>query len=238
MGNMMISVWRSGSHNQKKTGIELDLVRKNRTAIFCYWQFEVGCSYSCMNFYFHLVMSTDVCVSSPWNFILFYFSFLFYYSYYCTLTTGCSNNVSWLVMNWTNMGFISHHTSWWTPTKASKNLYKKIFSLQQSFPFKNSQKFPCWTILLNFWYIFPSCHASQFLVNFLPVNFWHNASQAVNIWSLGYSNLYSQPSTCTGTDNKATATHRLTQQPQQPHITSTTLNNSKHDVCNNEDTTR
>ena len=77
-GNMMISVWRSGSHNQKKTGIKLDLVRKNQTAIFCYWQFEVGCSYSCINFYLHLVMSTDVCVSSPWNvFFFFFFPFFF-----------------------------------------------------------------------------------------------------------------------------------------------------------------
>ena len=37
--------------------------------------------------------------------------------YYCTLMTGCSNNASRLVMNWKNMGFIMHHTSWWTPTK-------------------------------------------------------------------------------------------------------------------------
>ena len=28
---------------------------------------------------------------------------------YCNLTTGCSNNASWLVVYWTNMGFIAHH---------------------------------------------------------------------------------------------------------------------------------
>ena len=37
--------------------------------------------------------------------------------WYCTLTTTCSNNMSQSGMNWTNMCFVTHHSSWWTSMK-------------------------------------------------------------------------------------------------------------------------
>ena len=75
---------------------------------------------------------------------------------YCTLTTGCSNNTSRSVVNWTNMGFVMHHASWWTPIKISKIWTKIFMALMAEFPFQKQPKF---SVLNNFSTF--SCHVTH-----------------------------------------------------------------------------
>ena len=68
----------------------------------------------------------------------------------------------------------------WAPQVTN---WHRLWRLEWKFPSKNSQKISHRASWTNF----RSGHASRPPVNFLPVNFRRNASQAVNIRSKGYS---------------------------------------------------